>query len=452
MSTQTFRNWNGSAFSTPRAVAVPKDIDELVAVVRDVDAYPSPLRVGGSFHSLNACFATTGTQVLMTSFDEVRVDTAAMTITVGAGVTMVRIRDALRPLGLETEVTPEIGNATAGSVSCCGTKDASIGNGLAQVSSTVIGVKLVDAQGRVKTVTEADDPEWMREIRSSYGLLGVVFEVTFRLRPAVMLQYDYASFPLDPVPTREQLLGGADGMLGLVQPYANRIVVERRWIVGDGRGPVSRFSAIKRTIRDKLWETGTSALPTLLPSNRVFDVLDHGVWLVLRGLGLLGGFRARRYDSTIEFKSKRWHYFDFTFWALPVSRWAEFIPAYLRFCDDFKQETGFRVSLISEAYLMAQDGYSLLSPTAGEAAFTMDVTDTRTNDPRWRDFNVRFNTLIAGFGGRPLLNQTKELTAEIVARTLGEDWERFLAIRRQEDPEERFLSDYFRELGATGGS
>lgn len=452
MSTRTFRNWNGSAASSPRAVAVPKDIDELVAVVRNVDEYPSPIRVGGSFHSLNACFATTGTQVLLTGFDQVRVDTAAMTITVGAGVTMVRIRDVLRPRGLETEVTPEIGNATAGSVSCCGTKDASIGSGLAQVSSTVIGVQLVDAQGRVQTITEADDPERMREIRSSYGLLGVVFEVTFRLRPAVMLRYDYASFRLDPVPTREQLLGGADGMLGLVQPYAGRIVVERRWLVGDGRRHISRFSAMKRRIRDKLWETGVSALPTLLPFNRVFDVLDHGVLLVLRGLGLLGGFRARRYDSTIEFKAKRWHYFDFTFWALPVSRWGEFIPAYLRFCEEFKRETGFRVSLISEAYLMARDGHSLLSPTAGEDAFTMDVTDTRTNDPRWLEFNRRFNSLIAGFGGRPLLNQTKELSAEVVAQTLGEDWERFRVIRRQEDPEGRFLSDYFRELGAGGGS
>jgi FAD binding domain/D-arabinono-1,4-lactone oxidase len=450
MSARTFRNWNGSASSSPRAVAVPKDVGELVAVVRDTEAYPSPVRAGGSFHSLNACFATTGTQVLLRNFDQVHVDTSAMTVTVGAAVTMVRIRDVLRPHGLETEVSPEIGNATAGSVACCGTKDASIGTGLAQVSSTVIGVRFVDAQGQIQSVTEEDEPERMREFRSSYGLLGLVFEVTFRIRHAVMLRYDYASFPLHPVPTREQLLGGADGMLGLVQPYAKRIIVERRWLVGDGRQRISRFSSIKRGIRDKLWETGTSSLPTLLPFNVVFDVLDHGVWLVLRGLGLLGGFRARRYDSTIKFASKRWHYFDFTFWALPVSRWAEFIPAYLRFCEDYKRETGFRVSLISEAYLMAADEHSLLSPTAGEAAFTMDVTDTRMKDPRWIEFNRRFNPFIAEFGGRPLLNQTKELTADVVRHTLGGSWDRFLAIRKQEDPDGRFLSDYFRELADDG--
>jgi len=31
---------------------------------------------------------------------------------------------------MQTEVTPEIGNATAGSVACCGTKDASVAEGL----------------------------------------------------------------------------------------------------------------------------------------------------------------------------------------------------------------------------------------------------------------------------------------------------------------------------------
>jgi hypothetical protein len=203
---------------------------------------------------------------------------------------------------------------------------------------------------------------------------------------------------------------------------------------------------MKRKARDKLWETGTSALPTLLPFSGVFDVLDDVVWLVLRVLGLLGGFRARRSDSTISFTSERWHYFDFTFWTVPVSRWSAFIPEYVRFCDDFQRETGFRVSLISEAYLMRQDDHSLLSPTASEDAFTMDVTDTRMHDLRWAEFNRRFNVLVAGFGGRPLLNQTKHLTSEIVRQTLGEDWKRFLEIRQADDPQGRFLSDYFAEL------
>ena len=141
---------------------------------------------------------------------------------------------------MQTAVTPEIGNATAGSVACCGTKDASLGrSGSGQVGSTAIGVRLVDADGEVETITEADDPERMRAVRSSYGLLGVVFEVTFRIQRLSILSYSYKSFELTPLPGPDELSGGADGVLGLL-PYSNRIVVERR--VRTGTAPIYGFS------------------------------------------------------------------------------------------------------------------------------------------------------------------------------------------------------------------
>jgi hypothetical protein len=76
----------------------------------------------------------------------------------------------------------------------------------------------------------------------------------------------------------------------------------------------------------------------------------------------------------------------------------------------------------------------------------MDVTDTRVNDPHWAEFYRRFNALAARFGGRPLLNQTKQLSKGIVEQTLGDDWRRFLDIRQNEDPEGRFLSEFFDDL------
>jgi hypothetical protein len=444
MAPRTFRNWNGSAFSTPSVVAEPANLHELIEVVRNRNRFPSPVRAAGSFHSLNGCFSTTGTQVLLKHFDDIRVDLEASTVTVGAAVTMIRMRDALRPFGMQTEVTPEIGNATAGSVACCGTKDASVRGSLAQVSSTVIAVKLVNAKGEVEECSDESDPERMRVIRSSYGLLGIVFEVTFRIQPTVLLHTTYASFRLNPPPTRAEMFGGADGMLGIALPYANRIVVERRWI-RDGRR-VSRFSSRKRRVRDRLWENGASRFATLLPYDWYYPVLDRLLVLPLSVLKLLGGFDGMRSDSTIEFRHERRHYFDFTFCAVPMSAWETFVPAYVRFGHDFRRETGFRVTLLSEVYVMSRDEHSLLSPTATEESFTMNVTDTRIDHRHWKEFNRRFNSLVADHGGRPLLNQTKELTRDVVHRMLGNDWRRFLAIREEEDLEGRFLNRYFREL------
>jgi len=446
VSSALFANWSGTAFSSPKVVAVPRDVDELKKVLTNHDRYPSPVRAAGSFHSLTACFETTGTQVLMKHFDKIEIDLESRTITVGAGVSMVKMRDALRPHRMQTEVTPEIGNATAGSVACGGTKDASIRHGLGQVASTVTAVKMVNPEGEIESITHDERPDRLIVIRSSYGLLGVIFEVTFRIQPVVTLAYDYRNFRLDPPPSREELLGGADGMLSFAQPYANRIIVERRFVVGDGEVATSRFSRMKRRARDKTWESGVSILPTLLPFNWLYSAQDHALAYQLQMLRRLGGYQGRRYDSTIDFKFKRRSFFDFSFWAIPVSSWEQFAPTYRKFCEDFGRETGFRSSLPSEVYWMAQDRNSLLSPSPNEDVFTMDPVDTRPTAPPWDELNRRFNVLAAGFGGRPLLNQTKHLTRDLVDQTLGEDWDRFAAIRAQEDPGGRLLNDYFREL------
>jgi FAD/FMN-containing dehydrogenase len=444
---RTIRNWNGSDLSDPRFVAVPRDLDDLVAIVKDRDTYPSPLRAGGSFHSMNACFETTGTQVLTKAFDSLKVDLAAKTVTVGAGVTLLQIRNALRPLGVQLEVTPEIGNATAGSVSCCGTKDSSLGPaGLGQVSSSVCAMKLVNARAEIEQVSEESDLDRLRVLRSSYGLLGIIYEVTFRIQPAVLLRYEYAVLPLDPAPTIEQMRAGADAMLGFAQPYANRIIVERRYRLPESAPHPSGFSRAKRRFRDILWESGASFFPTRLPHNWWFDTQDRLLQLQLRILTALGGFTAHRWDSTVDFKPNRSDWVDFTFWAVPVSRWAEFTPAVRKFCEAFRKETGFRMSIMAEVYALARDQHSLLSPSPNEDMLTMDVVDTRTNDPLWAEFNKRFNQLAAGFGGRPLLNQTKHPTRSLVRQTLGSEWERFLRIRQSEDPDGLFLNGFFSDL------
>jgi L-gulonolactone oxidase len=358
--TTTFRNWNGSASSTPRVVAVPRNLQELIDVLKDTQTYPSPLRVGGSFHSLNACFVSEGTQILLSHFNQVHVDPENMAATVGASVTMIRLRDVLGPFGMQTEVTPEIGNATAGSVACCGTKEVSLGrSGLGQISSTVIGVRLVNADGEVETITEEGDPERMRAVRSSYGLFGPIFEVTFRIQKQTTLSYNNESFKLTSLPDRDELFGGADGVLGISLPYSDRFVIERRRVLEES-ARVSSLSRLRRSLRDRLWENKASFFATLLPYNWFFRVLDQLIFLSLVGLSRLGGFRGRRADSMIDFKFDRSHYFDFTFWAIPLSRWEEFIPQYVAFCRDYLRETGFRCSLGSQVYFINRDQHSLL--------------------------------------------------------------------------------------------
>ncbi len=446
MTRPVIRNWNNSILSTPQIVSTPKDLQELIGVVKDTVNYPSPVRAGGSIHSLNACFTSEGTQILLTEFDDISVDLAAMTVTVGASVKLIKIRDALRPHGMQLEVSPEIGNATAGSVACCGTKDSSLGRvGPGQVSSTVIGVKMVTAEGKVETVSDASDPARMRLIRSSYGLFGIIFEVTFRIQKQSVLSYKYRIFELTSPPSRDELFDGADGVLAFCLPYSNRIVAEQRRVLS-GSARVSRFSRLKRFTRDKIWAEKVSFFATLLPFNWFFPIFDRAIVLVFDILSRLGGFNARRSDSNIDYKFNRTHYFDFTFWAIPVSRWEEFIPRFTAFCHDYFRESGFRTSMVASVYFVNKDQRAILSFSSSEEIFTMDIADSRPNDPLWLEFNRRYNVFVAQFGARPLLNQTKELSRDVVCQTLGHDWDELLSHQERSDPAGRFLNKYFADL------
>lgn len=444
------QNWNDSAGCAPVRVVYPQTVHELADIVKDKDKYPSPLRAGGELHSLNSCFATDGTLVMMKHFKAIG-QPANGTITVGAGVTMIELRDKLKSHGLQIEVVPEIGNATAGSVACCGTKDASLGPaGLGTISSTVVGVRMMDAHGNHPPVddTTTTSPT-MAEIRSSYGLLGIVYEVTFSTHALQKLSYRYAWFKLDPLPTLKDVLGHADGFLGFLLPYHGSLVVERRTLL-EPTAKIRWIDRFKLWVRDWIWENGSTSITRLAPYNFWFWIFDRLVGFFFVGPEGIRHFRAHRTDAMINFEHDRPYYFDFAFWAIPASQWNAVIPAYLKFCKEFRRRTGFRPALPTEIYFIRKDNHSLLSFSAKEDIFTLDMVDCRPrrgfDQSRWREMNQEFNHFVVRYAGRPLFNQTKELSRGIVLKALGADWQRFGALRARQDPDGRFLNDFFRAL------
>lgn len=446
MSVPALRSWNSADISYPATIVNPRNVQELIAVVKNQEKYPSPLRVAGHRHSMTPCFATTGTQVLLRHFNDIQVNVEAGTATVGANVDMYTVRNALRRYGMEAEVAAEIGNATAGAICCSGTKDSSLGRaGLGQWSSTVVEMKWVNPRGEVEVINADRDPEKMHIARASNGLFGIVFEVTFRIRKPPVLHYSYAAFPVDRMPDRDTIFGGADGVLGFMIPYSNILVAERRTIVGEDV-PITPLSRLKRKARDTYWEHGATSLTTLFPYNRFYYGLDRLTAGGFLALNLGGGFRAHRSDSMVNFAFKRWHVADFTFWAMPISCISEFMPAYLRLIKDFERRTGFRMSLLSEVYFLNRDNHSLLSYAPDADIFTCDGINTNPHDVRWIEFNKRYNDFAADYGGRPLFTQTKYLNRAQVYRSLGAAWEQFVAARAAQDPQGRFLNAYFAEL------
>jgi hypothetical protein len=463
----TISNWNGSARFTPAAVVAPRDVEELKRFVTNGEL-PSPLRAVGELHSLNDSVVTDGTIVFMTHFNRIWYPQRYgehQTVRVGAGVRMIDLKNALKKRRLQLEVVPEIGNATAGSVACCGTKDSSLrATGPGQISATVVAVRMVTSDGRDVLVTDEED---LRYARSSYGLLGVIYEVTFAVQRRVKVKYQYASVDLgqcltrgDPLPGLHdrRILGDAHGFLGFLLPYKRQLLVERRTIARvQMRFP--GWDGLKLALRTFAWRTG--ARPFVSPLRYLPRGLRH--WLVAKWINLLengflklfflrvlGKFASFRADAMIDFRRPVSSYFEFTFWAFPVGEWQTVVPAYFKFCDEYLRRTGFRPGLPTEVYFIRKDQPgqgALLSFCPDQDIFTLDMVNWTDEAPAcWREMNEAFNEFAARHGGRPLLNQTKWLTAEVARLLRTPEWQALSDTREAEDPRGRFLTPYFRAI------
>ena len=180
----TITNYDGSISTSPRRMVTPRSVQEIQTVLRDTEGYPGPVRAKGSYHSLTPCASTDGTLVDMSNMTQViDIDVANNTFTAQAGLQFIEAARALREHGRQFMTNIEIGNMTLGSAACCHTKDALDGIEFGQVSSYLTAIKWVTPAGDLAQADSSSDPELLRKMRSSHGLCGIVYEVTFRIKP-----------------------------------------------------------------------------------------------------------------------------------------------------------------------------------------------------------------------------------------------------------------------------
>src|SRR5687768_10740491 len=188
----TLTNYDGSISTTPQQLVYPQTVAEIQAVMKDKARYPSPVRAMGSHHSLTPCATSDGTIINMSKMTRVvKIDEAARTITAEAGLQYIEANEVLRKRQLQFILNIEIGNLTLGSAACCHTKDGLDGKEFGQVSSYVTAIKWVNPAGELEEAREDRSPDVLRRVRSSYGLCGVIYEVTLRVKPIEAAQFKY---------------------------------------------------------------------------------------------------------------------------------------------------------------------------------------------------------------------------------------------------------------------
>ncbi len=445
-------NYDGSITSSPRQLVYPQTVEEIQAILRDSATYPSPVRAMGSYHSLTPCASSDGTIVNMSRMARiVAIDSTNLTLTAQAGVQIIQASQALRAQNLQMMLNIEIGNMTLGSACCCHSKDALDGIEFGQVSSYVTRIKWVTPSGDLAEASEASNPDLLRMMRSSYGLCGIVYEVTLRIKPIEALHFTYLPRPVDEL-TQEEVDNLLDTSEGLICWTVGRtsIFQQRHRIAAPGI-----LASLQASIRRSLWNYEGAHIGRLIDQfvadKSLRDALQRGDFdaenLLYSTLHLFGGITLLAPDKTIDYRNTPDSAkYAFTFWAFPRSQWLPTLRAYLDFADQHFKATGFRCNLPLGAYHIRRDTNSLLSYTTDEEIFSIDPIHASTDNTAWHDFLRQFNDFAYQRKGIPLLNQSPFVERKHVEAAYGQRWLQFSAAVRTADPGGRMLNPFFADL------
>jgi hypothetical protein len=445
-------NYDGSITASPQQLVYPDSVETIRAVLRDATRYPSPVRATGSYHSLTPCASSEGTMVKMSNMDRVlEIDEENLTITAEAGLQIIDANHALRERGMQFMTNIEIGNMTLGSAACCHSKDALDGVEFGQFNSYVVGMKWVTPAGELASATMTDNPDLLYRMRSSYGLCGIVYEVTVRIKPIEALHFTYLPRPVDELTQDEvqQIINNSEGLvcwtLGRTAIFQSRHRIEHAGILG----------SLQAAARRSLWNFEAAHagrfIDQFVHNKHLRDALENGLFdaekFMYSLLHAFGGITLLAPDKTVDYRSTPASAkYAFTFWTFPRSQWLSTLSGYLDFADQHFKRTGFRCNMPLGSYFIRQDKSSLLSYTQDGDMFSIDPIHAPTDDQAWTNFLREFNEFAYQHGGIPLLNQSPLVQRKYVEAAFGTRWQEFSDWVRTLDPAGRMLNPYFAEL------
>jgi FAD-linked oxidoreductase len=417
----TWTNWAREQRCAPERIERPRSEDELAAAV----AGAPRVKVAGSGHSFTDIACTDGVMVDMSAMRRVlAVD--GREVTVEAGITLRELGEELRSRGLAMENQGDVDPQTlAGAIS---TATHGTGGGFGNLSSQVVGVRLVTGGGQVVELREGDE---LHAARVSLGALGALSAVTLRCVPAFTIHRIDDPRPLDDVlPRLDELVDSHDHWEAFVMPYTRRALTLTSARTDRPPDPPGRVAAF---VHDVIVEN--AVLGAFCRIGRRFPGLIPA--LNRRLAGLMG--RSEHLDASNRvYANTRLVRFTEMEYAIPREHAAEALERVLALIERRRLPVGFPIEL----RVVAPDD-ALLS-----TAYERPTAYIAVHQYVGMEFETYFRAVEAimdEYDGRPHWGKRHYQSAATL-RPRYPRWERFAELRERFDPERRFENDYLRRV------
>lgn len=418
------------------------------AVTRDSRFLPPFRPMGTNSSSTDCTSATAGTVIDMSGFDEiVNIDAYADTAVVQAGVRLGRLANALTGHGLELAGSHDLIGGTVGGAVAGGCIGPAISGDGAFFASQVISLKVVTPSGRLLEVSR-DKQNLLNAFRLSYGMLGIIYEVTLKVRPITPFSVSHRRCTIKQFSAASEKFCRTDiGIKFYLLPFRDRVYLDLRRYTPEAteshRMPWKIKDWGESTVLPHVFNSLNRVVPVAGVRYRIIDEISKMTQGLVNNRLVTSGSNSTALNA--DDAGNRKVPLQYSTWIFPAADFSIVVQAYRDFCIRVKKESGFRCDMPTMGFRLCRDQSALLSPSFDEPMFALRALSTQLKG--WEDFAIDFGEFAQHWGGTPLFNQTRALEPGYAGEVFGSRLDFFRRIRRQIDPDNRmmnpFLLQYF---------
>ncbi|WP_175650660.1 D-arabinono-1,4-lactone oxidase [Pseudomonas sp. Marseille-P9899] len=402
-----WRNWAGNQSCIRAERGAPTSEDELCSLVSDATRRGLNVRVAGSGHSFTPVALTNGLHLTLGNLSGIRhIDYERKRVTAGAGTTVNAFGKALRDAGFSMINQGDIDSQSIAGALTTGTHGT--GLQLGNLASSIVGMKLVQPDGRIIVVDETT-PDLLQAGRVSLGVLGIVSELTMQVTD---------SFHLHERIWREDF----------------ESVMEKHDELARTHRHFSFFWCPTERSRHCYCLPDTAATSS---SGRTTDVCEVKVMDITDRPPLESAFEKIAYSSDvypIEYLPN-FHELEY---AVPLAHAKEALRAVRKtMLEDFPE------AIYPIEYRFTAGDGAWMSPFFEQDSVTISVSGEPGTD--YWGFLRAVDAILRSYGGRPHWGKLHFLTGEDVAAIYPRAKD-FRALRRELDPEGVYLSEHLSPL------
>ena len=420
--TNAWSNWSGFVTASPKLIATPADAGELAELVRSA---PGPLRVAGAGHSFTPLVQSDGTIVSLEKIEGlVSHEAAANRARVRAGTRLGALMRILQDIG---QGLPNMGDIDRQAIGgALGTATHGSGPTLGAYHTQLEALQLVDGQGKLREYSRAGDQDMIHATGVALGAFGVLTEVTMN---------NIATYRLR---RRKWVLPVGDLLKNFETMMATHRSAEFYYI------PLSDYAQF---IASDLSDAAPTARPTeddeegLATLRKLRTALR---WLPsLRRALIRGAVKKVPSEDYVQdwlnvYASDRRTKFNEMEYHLPYEEGPKALAEIIALTEKHFPEVYFPMEVRS----VAPDEF-WLSPFYKRLTCSIAIHHDAANDPL--PFMRAAEPIFRKYGGRPHWGKMHSLQAAELKK-LYPRWDDAMAVRRDIDPENRFVSPYMAGL------